>query len=191
MKTPQTNHSVAMNRLAGGCRRSWLHLSAQSANRDQLEVRQPHRHTHQRQQASFVVKAAEAGSSTEVAASSSRTALGEDSAAFDSKQQSSQSWILFTGLLLGVLGLIYVVRNWARHCTTWAQLLNHTCTSLSCSCMCRPLLHILCCSNLQGPHSSAVTVAISRGGKHPATSFQQQLLFLRQLTLCSCICRHG
>lgn len=112
-----------MQRLAGGCRLSWLHLNAHCANRHRLEGRQPHRHTPQRQRALFGVKAAEAGSSTDVAASSSRTALGEDSAAFDSRQQSTQSWILFTGLLLGVLGLIYVVRSRAQHCTIWPLLL--------------------------------------------------------------------
>eukprot|EP00891_Asterochloris_glomerata_P003606 jgi/Astpho2/3606/e_gw1.00058.35.1_t len=97
-----------MQRLAGGCRHSWLHLNAHCANRHRLEGRQPHRQTPQRQRAWFDVKAAEAGSSTDVSASSSRTVLGEDSAAFDSRQQSTQSWTLFTGLLLGVLGLIYV-----------------------------------------------------------------------------------
>ena len=111
-----------MQRLAGGCRNSWLHLNAHFSNRHSLEGRQPHRHTPQRQQASFGVKAADTGSSTDVAASSSRTALGEDSAAFDSKQQSTQSWLLFTGLLLGVLGLIYVVRNCAQRFTTWRFL---------------------------------------------------------------------
>ena len=137
-----------MQRLAGGCRQSRLHLNAYIANRHRLEGRQPHRHTSQRQQASFVVKAVEAGSSTDVAANSSRTALGEDSAAFDSKQQSTQSWMLFTGLLLGVLGLIYVVRTCAHHCTTWSQLLfapHCLFTCLSCSCMCSPPLHMLCC----------------------------------------------
>jgi len=35
--------------------------------------------------------------------------VGEDAAAFDVSQQSTKSWALFTGLLTGVLGLLYVV----------------------------------------------------------------------------------
>nr|QIW94440.1 carotene synthesis related protein [Dunaliella salina] len=35
--------------------------------------------------------------------------VGEDAAAFDVSQQSTKSWALFTGLLTGVLGLIYLV----------------------------------------------------------------------------------
>ena len=36
--------------------------------------------------------------------------VGEDAAFFDVKKQTTKSWTLFTGLLIGVLGLIYVVR---------------------------------------------------------------------------------
>ena len=36
--------------------------------------------------------------------------VGEDAAFFDVEKQTTKSWTLFTGLLLGVLGLIYVVR---------------------------------------------------------------------------------
>ena len=36
--------------------------------------------------------------------------VGEDAAFFDVKKQTTKSWTLFMGLLLGVLGLIYVVR---------------------------------------------------------------------------------
>lgn len=39
--------------------------------------------------------------------------VGEDAAFFDVKQQTTKSWTLFTGLLIGVLGLIYVVRTCA------------------------------------------------------------------------------
>lgn len=35
--------------------------------------------------------------------------VGEDAAFFDVEKQTTKSWTLFTGLLLGVLGLIYVV----------------------------------------------------------------------------------
>lgn len=35
--------------------------------------------------------------------------VGEDAASFDVKQQTTQSWALFTVLLTGVLGLIYLV----------------------------------------------------------------------------------
>ncbi len=37
--------------------------------------------------------------------------VGEDAAFFDVEKQTTKSWTLFTGLLLGVLGLIYVVRH--------------------------------------------------------------------------------
>lgn len=37
--------------------------------------------------------------------------VGEDAAFFDVKQQTTKSWTLFTGLLIGVLALIYVVRS--------------------------------------------------------------------------------
>ena len=37
--------------------------------------------------------------------------VGEDAAFFDVEQQTTKSWTLFTGLLVGVLGLIYVVRS--------------------------------------------------------------------------------
>ena len=36
--------------------------------------------------------------------------VGEDAAFFDVEKQTTKSWTLFTGLLIGVLGLIYVVR---------------------------------------------------------------------------------
>ena len=36
--------------------------------------------------------------------------VGEDAAFFDVEKQTTKSWTLFTGLLLGVLGLMYVVR---------------------------------------------------------------------------------
>ena len=48
---------------------------------------------------------------------------------------------------------------------------NYTFTRLSCSCMCPRPLHILCCPHMQGPHSFAFTVAISRVGKCPVTNF--------------------
>ena len=35
--------------------------------------------------------------------------VGEDAAYFDVEKQTTKSWTLFTGLLVGVLGLIYVV----------------------------------------------------------------------------------
>ena len=38
--------------------------------------------------------------------------VGEDAAYFDVKQQTTKKWTLFTALLIGVLGLIYVVRIW-------------------------------------------------------------------------------
>ena len=47
--------------------------------------------------------------------------VGEDAAFFDVKQQTTKSWTLFTGLLIGVLGLIYVVRTCAA-----LQLLGNT-----------------------------------------------------------------
>ncbi len=37
--------------------------------------------------------------------------VGEDAAFFDVQKQTTKSWTLFTGLLLGVLALIYVVRR--------------------------------------------------------------------------------
>ena len=36
--------------------------------------------------------------------------VGEDAAFFDVEKQTTKSWTLFTGLLVGVLGLVYVVR---------------------------------------------------------------------------------
>lgn len=37
--------------------------------------------------------------------------VGEDAAAFALEQQSTTSWALFFGLLTGVLGMLYLVRN--------------------------------------------------------------------------------
>ncbi len=39
--------------------------------------------------------------------------VGEDAAAFSVEQQKTNSWVLFTVLLTGVLALIYVVRQGA------------------------------------------------------------------------------
>ena len=42
--------------------------------------------------------------------------VGEDAAYFDVKQQTTKKWTLFTALLVGALGLIYVVRQRHKSC---------------------------------------------------------------------------
>lgn len=47
--------------------------------------------------------------------------VGEDAAFFDVEQQTTKSWTLFTGLLIGVLGLIYVVRGALPESMVWPE----------------------------------------------------------------------
>lgn len=82
--------------------------------------------------------------------------VGEDAAFFDVEKQTTKSWTLFTGLLIGVLGLIYVVR------------LASACRATKQSCACRQRIYSLSVCR----HGSTLTQELPTTSSTPSKAFQ-------------------